>query len=679
MLKKNFNSHPRVISQIRTTTKQPKLTRIRPPIEPLAPDNTEKAIPQFILDIQQAAQQTSRFTNLQTYAENVDPHSCRPHFVDPWDTSVLSRVYNDSLPQAKCDIRWRIRSSLRGGNLMIRRGREPKDGEICEFTCIEFDIRSNSTLRPSGSIVSVRAATCPMAEIKCKRENRITYKNVHMQIIEKPSTADAQPGELKRFGLHVIVLETASMSQIQRSFPQTLHFLRHRLEAVEFPNLNKIGDTTEINFSAFFLGQSTNSGTYLPYGAEKMPAVEESPFCDSKGRRSPSLFAELKRHGYVVMFNEDRKLGLFNERRCPKDAVPPIDHYFGQYFVRKRKMFPKSRANLTAGSTANDFCIENHEDLLSHLRVFTRHYMDQPKASVTWFSALGREYKSDFYRADLNFKRFFLNNEQRLTNSFVFFMSAQGSPFYSSESIPIDRFESKNPFLYVVLPKALRNRGDLSALLKQNSAQLLTHYDIYASFMDVIRNSMSFMEQTNFLKRSTDESKQTRGSSLFRSLSTPRTCHSLGIPLKSCACGVNSMSLNDTQLYSNLSKLTLNLINNEIANSRLLQQNCVSPLELASNASESGIERLLADYPNLNVRSTSEQTYDRILRFYFHTQPGDGLFEGYAKMDRTNSTTLTLEHVRRVNNYRDQSLCVHSHPFCFCKKLLSNNTKNKPS
>ncbi|KAI6238898.1 hypothetical protein M3Y99_00647600 [Aphelenchoides fujianensis] len=553
-----------------------RLTRVRPPIEPLAPDNNVQLEARPLQPAVQPPAPLPPLGPLLPDLVDFDPHSCRPQPVDPWDRSLETQIRADSFPQPKCPVRWRVRSRLARGFMSMLKNREAKDGEQCEFTCVFFDDhRSNVTTQPGGPIVYERAAKCPIAEVRCKKGKRTSYKNVHIQLRERPQLGGMPAMESLLPGIHVIVLESASASQLHRSFPQTLHFLRTRLDAVEFPHLNRVGDTIEANYHAFLTGHPLDAGPLVPYGKAKRRKYEPPFFCDTKQQKSPSIFAEFKRRGYFVLFDEDRRMGIFDERRCPPGASLPYDHYFGTYFDRKRKMFPKR------------------------------------------------------------------------------------SPFLSSESLALDRYESKNPFLHVVLPKGLRKRADLAALLKRNSAQLLNHYDVYATLVDLIRNAPTFNERVNFLERPAEpkaKDDRTKGTSLFRSLPVPRTCNSLEIPLSSCGCGLHAMWVNATEVAAELAEQTLALINRELKKQKETVVECEFPVRLHSNASEPQLERMIAEYDDpavfpLPMGGDQKFADIQLWRLYFRTQP-EGLFEAYVKMKGELLIELDVDKIRRVDRPR---------------------------
>jgi hypothetical protein len=49
----------------------------------------------------------------------------------------------------------------------------------------------------------------------------------------------------------------------------------------------------------------------------------------------------------------------------------------------------------------------------------------------------------------------------------------------------VGEFEENNPFLFVILPEILRSNKDLIDQLQINSKTILSHYDLYATFLEI--------------------------------------------------------------------------------------------------------------------------------------------------------------------------------------------------
>lgn len=56
--------------------------------------------------------------------------------------------------------------------------------------------------------------------------------------------------------VHIIVIDSVSMSQFFRSMPITTHYLRTEMDAVVFPYLNKVGLNSRPNAYGFLMGNT---------------------------------------------------------------------------------------------------------------------------------------------------------------------------------------------------------------------------------------------------------------------------------------------------------------------------------------------------------------------------------------------------------------------------------------
>lgn len=49
----------------------------------------------------------------------------------------------------------------------------------------------------------------------------------------------------------------------------------------------------------------------------------------------------------------------------------------------------------------------------------------------------------------------------------------------------VGELEDNNPFFTISLPKHLRDNTDITTQLYKNSKELITHYDLYATFLEI--------------------------------------------------------------------------------------------------------------------------------------------------------------------------------------------------
>lgn len=73
----------------------------------------------------------------------------------------------------------------------------------------------------------------------------------------------------------------------------------------------------------------------------------------------------------------------------------------------------------------------------------------------------------------------------QLSNSFILFMSDHGNRYLLPTNIPVGEVEISNQFLFMILPKHLRKNQNLVNQLYVNSKELITHYDVYATLLEI--------------------------------------------------------------------------------------------------------------------------------------------------------------------------------------------------
>ncbi|EYB95976.1 hypothetical protein Y032_0154g2969 [Ancylostoma ceylanicum] len=185
------------------------------------------------------------------------------------------------------------------------------------------------------------------------------------------------------------------------------------------------------------------------------------------------------------------------------------------------------------------------------IRVFS----DSPKFSLSWIVELAHEYVKLLYKGDYALYNFFFENRDALFNSFVFIFGDHGGRYGDEAETSFGDSEQNNPFLYVIVPERFRNTK-LDEQLRQNSKELVTHFDIYATLKDILYHQPA----SNFTEldfKPLDESM--RGSSLLRRFQDGmrRTCKTLPIPFQFCICQYEKTEVTDESLKDSLGQFVV--------------------------------------------------------------------------------------------------------------------------
>ncbi|KAK6028369.1 hypothetical protein OSTOST_05586 [Ostertagia ostertagi] len=131
-------------------------------------------------------------------------------------------------------------------------------------------------------------------------------------------------------------------------------------------------------------------------------------------------------------------------------------------------------------------CSELHLEMLDYTEKFMHAYPGTPKIAQVWPTTLAHETMKDLYHADEHFLKFFQRNRAIIDRSFVFFVGDHGPRREGIGKVALGRYENLNPFLIVTIPSSYRNTT-LHQQVRQKKLKLMTHFDIHATLMDILK------------------------------------------------------------------------------------------------------------------------------------------------------------------------------------------------
>ncbi|CAJ0961902.1 unnamed protein product, partial [Mesorhabditis belari] len=385
---------------------------------------------------------------------------------------------------------------------------------------------------------------------------KIVDKHMHTQIFETDfRTVTASPSHHHssspnfRPDVHIFLIDSVASTQAQRSLPKTLRFLQDQMNAVLFHHLNKVGDNSRPNGYALLLGKRTVADAREIFGASDLkPEMKFSDTCFKYRDDDPVIFKEYEKAGYKTLNNEEYETGdVWTWPKCFGFQRQPTTHNF--------RPFP-------ASLHADDFlkkvmsrrnCIEAHHPQFKYHSQFLRAYQGQPKFGLTWLGSLSHDDADQLFHADTYFEKFFRENEELLRNSFVFFMGDHGIRFGNTLNTRLGQRELSNPFLLMTIPERLRQNQQLLSNLNANSHQLLTHFDLHATFVDILKNAFH-SNFSSFDFEAVLHPNNNNATSILRPLGPygDRTCKNIPVPSAYCLCEYEKRNLKDLENYKDL-------------------------------------------------------------------------------------------------------------------------------
>uniref|UniRef100_A0AC34FKE5 Sulfatase N-terminal domain-containing protein n=1 Tax=Panagrolaimus sp. ES5 TaxID=591445 RepID=A0AC34FKE5_9BILA len=492
---------------------------------------------------------------------------------------------------------------------------------------------------------------CDVIEVECKsfknNEVEIFYQYLHAQIYRNTTKIPlpSLPKPPEKYDVHIIILDSVGRTQFIRSMPKTLQILRGEYEAVPFRHLNKIGLNSRPNGNALLLGKALKPIPKSPF-SRGYPSDFPNDNCKTYLDNEQFIGFRYQDDGYVTMMAEDWSRGVFTYPNCHGFQKTPMDHYMKPFQrICKRSKTINKIIHL-------DSCREPHHDIMDYLKNFVKAYPDKPKFSLSWMSRLTHDQQNALSSSDDYFYRFFKYNQKDFENSFVFFMGDHGLRYGKVREKLIGEIEDNNPFLYISAPKLLRNNPKLMLQLKDNSKELITHYDIYATLNEIAQPKNPRIVEPLL-----------HGASLFHPLPYPRTCDSLRIPFEYCICRAQKTLLpKNNTIGIAAAKIMIDQINFELSTSNETSNIC-SKLSLDESA-----EIKVEDYGG-------EQAL-RINKITFSTIPGNALFWGVISYDPSNENIeIISSKFPRLNSYGRQAKCAKksslaSYCYCFNESVL---------
>uniref|UniRef100_A0A914PCA9 Uncharacterized protein n=1 Tax=Panagrolaimus davidi TaxID=227884 RepID=A0A914PCA9_9BILA len=208
--------------------------------------------------------------------------------------------------------------------------------------------------------------------------------------------------------------------------------------------------------------------------------------------------------------------------------------------------------------------------------------------------------------------------------------------------------EEKNPMLYFSTPKSLRNTSKQAKKLKANSKKLISHYDLYATFIDIAESlGADISSDITF-----------HGQSLFTSIPDGRDCRQLGISPMYCNCRYKRAAplTSKDPLFHKIIEAIFKKVNETMASH---SDKCKFPIYSPN------FQPIMQEifYPG-----TTQNL--KIFRVIFETQPDNARWETAVYVKFFHNSTVEIQNFLSIGNRLNPfgPRCdVKLREICFCK------------
>ncbi|CAD5223191.1 unnamed protein product [Bursaphelenchus okinawaensis] len=483
--------------------------------------------------------------------------SCQLPILEPWHQSGLADLTPDLNPLKNCEKAFELRSWLENGKLKIDNGR--LYGETCWYRCVYFKTDSEYTTSEWITYKGKEVATeCEVVEVECSQRFKPTYMYLHVQLLKKPSQP-SPPSNASN--VYVILIDSVSTSHLKRALPKTKLYLEQTSQAVTFEYLNKVGLNSRPVSYAFLMNESPEDLPRNPWGKERKIGKWNELCHVPLNNFSNFIGYQFRNNGYKTFAMDDSGLGNFNSPDCYGFTEAPMDHYIKQYAIRLEGLYGIPSPVLYDNIHYYQ-CRDGYEPVFETFQKFVKLYKNQPKFSYIWFTHIAHNNLNNLFRTDEKMLQYFKDIERELNNAFVIFLADHGARNHHFRQSFIGEYEDRNPFLMISVPQKLRTNQDLMNNLHVNSKELVTHYDVYATMLELAQKSQEFTPATAFTTTNfTPINIELKGSSLLHPLPSPRDCNTLLIPFQYCLCQHKQQKVRNDKLALQVGQMIVNNMN----------------------------------------------------------------------------------------------------------------------
>uniref|UniRef100_A0A1I7SHA9 Sulfatase domain-containing protein n=1 Tax=Bursaphelenchus xylophilus TaxID=6326 RepID=A0A1I7SHA9_BURXY len=299
----------------------------------------------------------------------------------------------------------------------------------------------------------------------------------------------------------------------------------------------------------------------------------------------------------------------------------------------------------------DEMCREPHEYQMDYFLDFINAYPDKPKFSINWFAYLAHDDTNALFHVDMYFQRFLRENKEKLSNSYLIVMGDHGNRYDKIRDTKLGEAEEKNPLLMVVVPRHLRANQQLWSNMKKNSKQLTTHYDTYATLVDIAHNSPFYNANSSFDGfKKPNTGLEIIGESYLHAykLEKPRNCNNQRIPFDFCSCQFQQQDRSgDKNFTAKIANFLVDWINGAV--------------ERHNQSSICGKLGLHFETP-IEVEEFEAGQHFNAFKVTVRLSPGGGrvwaYVQAHGELNSANVTfSLISERPARLDSYKEAAYC----------------------
>ncbi|XP_064460007.1 uncharacterized protein LOC135370233 [Ornithodoros turicata] len=502
------------------------------------------------------------------------------------------------------------------------------------FNAKEIPLVFGSPLKSEYGYVSCNAKRKKRSPRKVFHEEFLLVPLLKKDVEKRCKKIEAKLNStLPRLSILILGMDSLSRLNFNRHLPLSGKFVRGVLKAYEFFGYNKVGRNSYPNQTPLLTGQSGDEGKNL----------SANKFYDGLN----FLWKDYKKRGYRTMFLEEMPgygLYYFNAKGLKR---APTDYY------ARHAVMAIDRSELKKNKSEG-YCVGPKLPMtlyLDYLLGLTKVWKDRPFFAYLWMCELTHSYLNRAGQSDTPFLNALraLHKRGVLNNTVLAFLSDHGLRFGGLRNTYIGRFEDNLPFAFLAFPEwFLRQYPDYARALSINQKRLTTHYDMHATFLQLLR--FPRMTQTN----------TKHGLSLFYEVPENRTCASASIPRPFCAC-LDSQPFPESHPLARL-----------MASFVLSEVNAMIRKELKGKCEKWKLKEVVS----VRFYNPDEQSSNKTITDYWvrvAASPDGGLFEATVRhnVDWKASKFTMVQPPDRIDWYSPHAVCANENPlamYCYCKK-----------